>query len=45
MVAPTPDIVTFLSLGIPMCVLYEICIWLGWGVERWRLKKEALPEG
>jgi sec-independent protein translocase protein TatC len=44
-IAPTPDIVTFLSLGIPMCVLYEVCIWLGWLVERARLKnasKEAL---
>jgi sec-independent protein translocase protein TatC len=39
-IAPTPDVVTFLSLGIPMCLLYEICIWLGWFVERNRLKKE-----
>jgi sec-independent protein translocase protein TatC len=39
-IAPTPDIVTFLSLGVPMCLLYEICIWLGWFVERGRLKKE-----
>jgi sec-independent protein translocase protein TatC len=39
-ISPTPDVVTFLSLGLPMCVLYEICIWLGWFVERSRLKKE-----
>jgi len=39
-IAPTPDVVTFLSLGLPMCLLYEICIWLGWFVERVRLKKE-----
>ncbi|MGA3169722.1 MAG: twin-arginine translocase subunit TatC [Chthoniobacteraceae bacterium] len=39
-IAPTPDLVTFLSLGVPMCVLYEACIWLGWFVERMRLKKE-----
>jgi len=39
-IAPTPDIITFLSLGVPMCLLYEICIWLGWFVERTRLKKE-----
>jgi sec-independent protein translocase protein TatC len=39
-IAPTPDVVTFLSLGVPMCMLYEICIWLGWFVERSRLKKE-----
>jgi len=44
-IAPTPDVVTFLSLGLPMCLLYEICIWLGWFVERARLKKEkALPQ-
>ena len=43
-IAPTPDVVTFLSLGVPMCVLYEVCIWLGWFVERSRLKKQnALP--
>jgi sec-independent protein translocase protein TatC len=43
-IAPTPDIITFLSLGVPMCLLYEACIWLGWLVERARLKKEnALP--
>ncbi len=46
-IAPTPDIVTFLSLGVPMCLLYEICIWLGWFVERTRLKKEKtlMPDG
>ena len=43
-IAPSPDVVTFLSLGAPMCLLYELCIWLGWFVERARLKKEnALP--
>lgn len=40
-VAPTPDVITFLSLGVPMCLLYEICIWLGVAVERWRLKKDV----
>jgi sec-independent protein translocase protein TatC len=39
-IAPTPDPVTFISLGVPMCVLYEICIWLGWFVERARLKTD-----
>jgi sec-independent protein translocase protein TatC len=39
-IAPTPDPVTFLSLGLPMCLLYELCIWLGWLVERARLKNE-----
>jgi sec-independent protein translocase protein TatC len=40
-IAPTPDVVTFLSLCVPMCVLYEVCIWLGWLVERGRQKTEA----
>jgi len=43
-IAPTPDPITFLSLGVPMYLLYEVCIWLGWLVEQVRLKKEqALP--
>jgi len=43
LIAPTPDPVTFLSLGVPMCLLYEGCIWLGWFVERARLKNEDEP--
>lgn len=39
-IAPTPDLISFLSLGVPMCVLYEVCIWLGWLVERTRLKQQ-----
>ena len=35
-IAPTPDIVTFLSLGVPMCLLYEACIWMAWFLERWK---------
>jgi sec-independent protein translocase protein TatC len=42
-IAPTPDPLTFLSLGLPMCLLYELCIWLGWLVERARLKNEDAP--
>lgn len=37
-IAPTPDVLTFLSLGAPMCLLYEICIWLAWLVERRRAR-------
>jgi sec-independent protein translocase protein TatC len=42
-IAPTPDPVTFLSLGLPMCLLYEACIWMGWFVERTRLKSDDQP--
>ncbi len=42
-IAPTPDVVTFLSLGAPMCLLYELCIWLAWVVERRRVGREIIP--
>jgi len=33
-IAPTPDVLTFISLGAPMCLLYEACIWLAWLMEK-----------
>lgn len=35
-IAPSPDVLTFISLGGPMCLLYEACIWLAWLMERRR---------
>lgn len=35
-IAPSPDVITFISLGGPMCALYEACIWLAWGMEKRR---------
>jgi len=35
-IAPTPDPITFLSLGIPLCLIYEACIWSGWAMEKRR---------
>jgi sec-independent protein translocase protein TatC len=43
-VAPTPDPVTFISLGLPIILLYEICIWLVWLIDRRRKKAELLPQ-
>ncbi len=40
-IAPTPDPLTFLMLGLPIIVLYEICIWVAWLIERRRRKREA----
>jgi sec-independent protein translocase protein TatC len=40
-IAPTPDVVTFLSLGVPMCLLYEICIWLALLMERRKSRRAA----
>lgn len=39
-VAPTPDPMTFLMLGIPIIALYEICICAAWLIERRRRKRE-----
>jgi sec-independent protein translocase protein TatC len=38
LIAPTPDPATFLALGVPMCLLYEACIWGAWLIE-WRKRK------
>ena len=35
-IAPTPDPVSFLALGVPMCLLYEGCIWMAWLLEKRR---------
>ena len=41
-IAPTPDPLTFLSLALPMCLLYETCIWLAVLVERRRDRVETV---
>jgi sec-independent protein translocase protein TatC len=35
-ITPTPDILTLIALGLPMCLLYESCIWIAWTMERRR---------
>lgn len=42
-IAPTPDIVTFISMGGPMCLLYEACIWIAWAMDRRRRRQLELP--
>ncbi|HEV7869440.1 MAG TPA: twin-arginine translocase subunit TatC, partial [Chthoniobacteraceae bacterium] len=32
-IAPTPDPMTFLMLGVPVIIFYEICIWVVWLIE------------
>jgi sec-independent protein translocase protein TatC len=39
-IAPTPDPVTFLMLGLPIILLYEACIWIVWLIDRRRRKRE-----
>ncbi|MDQ6625871.1 MAG: twin-arginine translocase subunit TatC [Verrucomicrobiota bacterium] len=33
-ISPTPDILTLLAMGLPMCLLYESCIWIAWFMQR-----------
>jgi sec-independent protein translocase protein TatC len=40
-ITPTPDILTLVALALPMCLLYESCIWIAWFVERRRAKSAA----
>ncbi|MDD5350553.1 MAG: twin-arginine translocase subunit TatC [Chthoniobacteraceae bacterium] len=39
--APTPDPISFLALGAPMCLLYEACIWMAWLLEKRRERSQA----
>ena len=40
-ITPTPDILTLIALALPMCLLYESCIWIAWLMERRALKRSA----
>jgi sec-independent protein translocase protein TatC len=40
-ITPTPDILTLVAMGLPMCLLYESCIWIAWIMERRKLKSIA----
>ncbi len=39
-----PDPMTLLLLGGPLILLYEMCIWLAWFIERGKLREEAKLE-
>ena len=40
-ITPTPDILTLVALALPMCLLYESCIWIAWLMERRSSKSVA----
>ena len=40
-ITPTPDILTLVAMALPMCLLYESCIWIAWLMERRALKRIA----
>jgi sec-independent protein translocase protein TatC len=33
-ITPTPDIINQSLLALPMCALYEACVWIAWWMER-----------
>jgi sec-independent protein translocase protein TatC len=39
-ITPTPDILSMMAMGLPMCLLYESCIWISWFMQR-RQKRAA----
>jgi len=39
-IAPTPDPLTFVTLSVPIVILFEICIWVVWLIDR-RRKRQA----
>lgn len=43
-IAPTPDPMTFITLGAPIIVLYEGCIWIVWLIDRRKARTAALQE-
>ncbi len=40
-ITPTPDILTLIAMALPMCLLYESCIWIAWLMERRAAKRIA----
>ena len=43
-ITPTPDIFTMSLLAGPMVLLYELCIWMAWWLERKDAKREVLEK-
>jgi sec-independent protein translocase protein TatC len=40
-ITPTTDMLNQTLLALPMCLLYEACIWIAWWMERARAQREA----
>src|SRR5213594_4158256 len=36
-ITPTPDILTLIAMSLPLCLLYESCIWIAWFMQRRQL--------
>src|ERR1043165_1942214 len=33
-ISPTPDVLTMVAMALPLCLLYESCIWITWFAKR-----------
>jgi sec-independent protein translocase protein TatC len=33
-ISPTPDVLTMIAMALPLCLLYESCIWITWFFKR-----------
>jgi len=42
-ISPTPDIITMIAMALPLCLLYESCIWITWFVRR-KQQRAALDD-
>jgi len=40
-ITPTTDMLSMLLLAVPMCVLYEACIWIAWWMERLKASRTS----
>lgn len=40
-VLTTPEVITQVAMAVPLCLLYEICIWLAWFWERKKRREAA----
>jgi sec-independent protein translocase protein TatC len=40
-ITPTPDVLTLFALSLPMCLLYESCIWIAWFMQRRAKRRES----
>ena len=40
-ITPTPDVLTLVAMSLPMCLLYESCIWIAWFMQRKADREQA----
>jgi sec-independent protein translocase protein TatC len=43
LITPTPDVFTQSMLALPMCALYESCVWIAWLMEKRRRSADVHP--